>query len=105
VVAILGKLGSAWLVTLAGGMPPRLALGLGVLMNARGITEIVVLSSGLSIGVINGSAFTVLVVMALVTTVMTVPALRLLGLSRPPAERHPASERQVIATGGKEFLP
>ncbi|WP_329086105.1 cation:proton antiporter [Streptosporangium sp. NBC_01469] len=103
VVAILGKLGSAWLVTLAGGMPPRLALGLGVLMNARGITEIVVLSSGLSIGVINGNAFTVLVIMALVTTVMTVPSLRLLGLTRPAAGRPPASERQVIATGEKEF--
>jgi Kef-type K+ transport system membrane component KefB len=80
--AIVGKFCSAVPVAWAGGMPTRLALGLGVLMNARGITEIVVLSTGLSVGVINDAAFTVMVVMALVTTVMAAPALRLLGLSQ-----------------------
>ncbi|MDF2704593.1 hypothetical protein AB0C18_37320 [Nonomuraea muscovyensis] len=49
-------------------------------MNARGVTEIVVLSTGLSIGVISAGAFTVLVLMALITTVMTVPILHRLGL-------------------------
>jgi Kef-type K+ transport system membrane component KefB len=89
--AIAGKFCSAVPVAWAGGMPARQALGLGVLMNARGITEIVVLSTGLSAGVINRSAFTVLVVMALVTTVMAAPALRLLGLSRhaPAGPRAP----------------
>jgi Kef-type K+ transport system membrane component KefB len=81
--AIVGKFCSAVPVGWAGGMPTRQAVGLGVLMNARGITEIVVLSTGLAAGVINRGAFTVLVVMALVTTVMAMPALRLLGLSRP----------------------
>lgn len=79
-VAVAAKLGSAAAVTLAGGMPLRDALGLGVLMNARGITEIVVLSTGLSSGLINAGAFTALVVMAVVTTTMTVPLLRRLGL-------------------------
>jgi Kef-type K+ transport system membrane component KefB len=88
VVAVAGKLGSAAPVAWAGGMPGRSALGLGVLMNARGVTEIVVLSIGLSVGIINTAAFTVLVVVALLTTCMAVPALRLLGLdhaSQPPA--------------------
>jgi K+:H+ antiporter len=80
--AIVGKLGSAAPVALAGGLPRRQALGLGVLMNARGVTEIVVLSAGLSAGVINRSAFGVLIVMALITTAMAAPALRALGLSR-----------------------
>lgn len=83
VAAVLGKLGTAGVTAWAGGMPGRLALGLGVLMNARGVTEIVVLSTGLSIGVIGSGTFTVLVMMAMITTVMTVPALRLLGLFHP----------------------
>ncbi len=105
VVAVLGKLGTSAAVALAGGMPRRLALGLGVLMNARGVTEIVVLSAGLSAGVISAAAFTVLVVMALVTTVMTVPALRLLKLFHPG--RRPTSgptPHHAVTTGGKETL-
>lgn len=89
VAAVVGKLASAAPVAWAGGMPGRSALGLGVLMNARGVTEIVVLSIGLSAGIINTAAFTVLVIVALLTTCMAVPALRLLGLdhaSRPQAE-------------------
>jgi Kef-type K+ transport system membrane component KefB len=58
-VAIVGKLGSAVPVAWLGGLPLRSAVGLGVLMNARGVTEIVVLSTGLA-GVINNAAFTVL---------------------------------------------
>jgi Kef-type K+ transport system membrane component KefB len=81
-VAIIGKFGGTALVARAGGMPRKSALGLGALMNARGVTDIIVLSTGLSIGVINGDAFTVLVMMALITTMMAGPALRLLGLSR-----------------------
>ncbi len=86
--AVAGKLGSAAPVAWAGGMPGRQALGLGVLMNARGITEIVVLSIGLSAGVINEAAFTVLVLMALLTTCMAGPALRYLGLARALAAEH-----------------
>lgn len=81
VVAVVGKLAGAVPVALAGGLPVRSAAGLGVLMNARGITEIVVLSAGLGVGIINHSAFTVMVMMALVTTMMAAPLLRLLGPS------------------------
>ncbi|WP_426501922.1 cation:proton antiporter [Dactylosporangium sp. McL0621] len=91
-VAIGGKLGSAALCARAGGLSWRASAGLGVLLNARGITEIVVLQTGLAIGVINERAFTVLVFMALVTTVMTMPLLRLLGLVRPGGSA-PTQER------------
>jgi Kef-type K+ transport system membrane component KefB len=79
VVAVAGKFLGAAPVARAGGLPGRSALGLGVLMNARGITEIVVLSAGLSAGIINNSGFTVMVMMALITTMMAAPLLRLLG--------------------------
>jgi K+:H+ antiporter len=98
VVAVAGKFLGAAPVARAGGLPGRSALGLGVLMNARGITEIVVLSAGLSAGIINNSGFTVMVMMALITTMMAAPLLRLLGptLREPrvtgesPAVRIPA---------------
>jgi Kef-type K+ transport system membrane component KefB len=86
-VAIVGKFGATAVVASAGGMPSRSALGLGALMNARGVTDIVVISAGLSAGVIDGSAFTVLVMMALITTAMAGPALRRLGLSGPRTTR------------------
>jgi Kef-type K+ transport system membrane component KefB len=100
VVAVIGKLAGAVPVALAGGLPARSAAGLGVLMNARGITEIVVLSAGLGVGIINHSAFTVMVMMALVTTMMAAPLLRLLGPSllypntsdRPPAKAYASGD-------------
>ena len=82
-VAIAGKFGGTAVVASASGLPSRSALGLGALMNARGVTDIVVIGTGLSAGVINGNGFTVLVMMALITTAMATPALRRLGLWRP----------------------
>jgi len=73
---LLGAVGGARTLGLAG----REALALGVLMNTRGLTELVVLDIGLSLGVLDGPLFSLLVVMAVVTTVATVP---LLGLVRP----------------------
>jgi Kef-type K+ transport system membrane component KefB len=91
VAAVVGKFLGATPVARAGGLGVRPALGLGVLMNARGITEIVVLSAGLSAGLINQGAFTVMVMMALVTTMMALPLLRLLG----PSLREPAATEQL----------
>jgi Kef-type K+ transport system membrane component KefB len=81
VAAVTGKFLGATPVARAGGLPIRSAIGLGALMNARGITEIVVLSAGLGAGIISSSAFTVMVLMALITTMMAAPLLRLLGPS------------------------
>jgi Kef-type K+ transport system membrane component KefB len=88
-VAVVAKFGGTALVAGAGGMPRKSAIGLGALMNARGVTDIVVISAGLSIGVINANAFTVLVMMALITTMMAEPSLRLLGLYRGPGAKVP----------------
>ena len=64
-------------------MPRHEALQLGVLMNCRGVTEIVVASIGLQAGVINELAFTVLVLVAVITTAVTKPIVRRLLSDRP----------------------
>ena len=52
--------------------------GLGVLMNTRGLMELIVLNIGLDLGVISPALFTMMVLMALVTTIATTPLLDLL---------------------------
>jgi Kef-type K+ transport system membrane component KefB len=51
------------------------SLGLGVLMNTRGLVELVILNAGLDLGILSPALFTMLVLMALVTTFMTTPIL------------------------------
>jgi Kef-type K+ transport system membrane component KefB len=77
-VAAVGKLGGSTLASWLSGMPLREAAGLGTLMNTRGLMELVILNIGLDIGVISPALFSMMVVMALVTTFMTTPLLRLL---------------------------
>jgi Kef-type K+ transport system membrane component KefB len=74
-VAILGKFGGSTLAARLTGMQWREAGALGVLMNTRGLVELVVLNIGLDIGVISPALFTMMVMMALVTTFMTTPLL------------------------------
>ncbi len=61
---------AAWL----NGEPPREALAIGALMNARGLMELIILNIGLERGVITPTLFAMLVVMAIVTTLMATPA-------------------------------
>jgi Kef-type K+ transport system membrane component KefB len=58
------------------GLPTRQALRLGALMNCRGVTELVVASIGLQYGLINELGFTILVLVAVITSAMTGPLLR-----------------------------
>jgi Kef-type K+ transport system membrane component KefB len=74
VIAAAGKIGGTWLAARFTGLPAREALALGVLMNTRGLVEIVVLNVGLDLGILTPQLFTTLVVMALVTTFATPPA-------------------------------
>jgi Kef-type K+ transport system membrane component KefB len=77
-VAVAGKLGGAWVAARRTGSPQSEALALGVLMNTRGLTELVILNVGLQLGVLPSPLYTLLVLMALITTIMTAPLLRLL---------------------------
>ena len=83
-VAVVGKVGGTYAAARLAGEGNRESLGLGVMMNCRGLTELVVLNVGLSLGVIDSRLFAVLVVMTLVTTVATDPLLRLLRLDQLP---------------------
>ena len=73
--AVTGKLGGSMVAARAAGATWREAGGLGTLMNARGLMELVILNVGLDIGVITPALYSMMVVMALVTTFMTTPLL------------------------------
>lgn len=72
-VAVLGKLGGAALAARSVGEGWNRSLQIGTLMNCRGLTELVVLNVGLDLGVLSPTMFTILVLMALISTAMTAP--------------------------------
>jgi Kef-type K+ transport system membrane component KefB/nucleotide-binding universal stress UspA family protein len=74
-VAISGKYFGTYIAARVSGIENREASALGWLMNTRGLTELIVLNIGLNLGVISPLLFTMLVIMALVTTFMTSPLL------------------------------
>ena len=78
-VAVIGKGGASALAARATGLSWRTAGALGALLNTRGLIELVILNIGLDAGILSPVAFSILVVMALVTTFMTSPLLHLLG--------------------------
>jgi Kef-type K+ transport system membrane component KefB len=80
VVACAGKLLGVTVAARVQGLRPRESLALGVLMNTRGLTELIVLNIGLQLGVLDTELFSALVLMAVITTVATSP---LLGIIKP----------------------
>lgn len=74
-VAIAGKFGGAYFAARWQKVRPRQAGALATLMNTRGLTEIVILTVGLQLGILNVALYSLMVVMALVTTAMTGPVL------------------------------
>ncbi|MDK0524972.1 cation:proton antiporter [Streptomyces sp. ML-6] len=84
-VAVLGKWGGSTGGARLAGQSWRDSLSLGALMNCRGLTELVVLNLGLELGVIGPGLFTMLVLMALVTTALTSPALSWIRRGDTPA--------------------
>jgi Kef-type K+ transport system membrane component KefB len=82
VVAAASKIGATTFAARFGRIGWRDSLVLGVMMNCRGLTELVVLSTGLTLGLIGADLFAIFVVMTLVTTTMTAPLLGALRLNR-----------------------
>lgn len=78
-VATAGKLGGTALTARLTGMKWREALQLGALMNTRGLMELIALNIGYDMGILSQRIFTMLVIMALVTTVMTGPLVTFFG--------------------------
>jgi Kef-type K+ transport system membrane component KefB len=81
--AVVGKLAGAAFTAKATGMNWKDSLGLGVLMNTRGLVELVILNAGLDLGILSPALFTMMVLMALVTTFMTSPILSCMKIHRP----------------------
>ena len=75
---ILGKILPVYLAGKLSGFDWRQSLLLGALMNTRGLMELIVLNVGFDLGVLPRQVFTMLVIMALVTNIMTGPVLRVL---------------------------
>jgi len=84
-VASLGKFGGASVAARLTGLDWREAASLGILMNTRGLMELIVLNVGMDLGVLSPTLFAMLVIMAIVTTVATTPVLQALALSEPVA--------------------
>jgi Kef-type K+ transport system membrane component KefB len=80
--AVFGKLAGAAFTAKATGMNWKDSFGLGVLMNTRGLVELVILSAGLDLGILSPTLFTMMVLMALVTTFMTSPILSAMRIQR-----------------------
>jgi Kef-type K+ transport system membrane component KefB len=93
IAAVIGKGVACWAAARATGIPNREALGIGTLMNARGVMELIIINIGLQRGIISEGLFATLVIMAVVTTLMASPLFeRLVGsgtqqpLPEPEAE-------------------
>lgn len=83
VAATAAKTTGSYLGARLGGIGHRDALAVGYTLNARGALEIVVATVGLTLGIIDTTTYTIIVVMALVTTALTAPLLRLVIQDRP----------------------
>ncbi len=102
-VAVAGKWGGSTLAARFTGMTWREAGAVGVLMNTRGLMELVILNIGLDIGVISPALFAMMVLMALVTTFMTSPLLewiypaRLIRQNGELTQRHRDTESNFVS--------
>jgi Kef-type K+ transport system membrane component KefB len=95
-VACTGKFVGAAAAARLLGYRPRKASAIGVLMNTRGLTELVILNIGLAVGVLDKTLFTILVLMAIFTTVITEPLLRLVYPDKLLARDIAEAERQAL---------
>lgn len=75
-IASFGKFGGAYLGGWLGGLSPREAFAVGSGMNARGSTEVIVATVGLTMGVLSNDLYTMIVAMAFLTTMAMPPMLR-----------------------------
>ncbi len=99
VAAILGKGVACWIAARATGLPNREALGIGVLMNSRGLMELIIINIGLQRGVISEGLFATLVIMAVVTTLMASPIFDRLVGEKKAEDESPVRVREPEAIG------
>lgn len=103
-IASIGKFSGCFVGGRLGGMSSAEALALATGMNARGSTEIIVASIGLSLGVLSKDLFTMVVIMALITTLIMPPVLRR-ALVRIPLSPEEKARLEKEAAEERDFLP
>lgn len=103
-IASLGKLVGCYVGGRLGGLNAREAMALALGMNARGTTEVIVATIGLSIGVLTRDMYTLIVVMAVATTMVMPPMLRWALKRIPPTgEERERLERETAES--RDFVP
>jgi Kef-type K+ transport system membrane component KefB len=103
-VASIGKFAGAFVGAEIGGLTKREALAVGCAMNARGSTEVIVATIGLSMGALSHDLYTMIVAMAVATTMAMPPMLRW-ALSRVPLRKTEKKRLEREALEAKEFVP
>lgn len=95
VASVVGKGVACWAAARLNGEDNRTAMAVGTLMNARGLMELIIINIGLERGIIGDSLFSILVVMAIVTTLMATPVFEAVygrwsrattGIAAPPSD-------------------
>jgi Kef-type K+ transport system membrane component KefB len=97
-VAVVGKFGSSLIAAKVTGQSWSDSFAIGALMNTRGLMELIVLNIGYDLGILSPTIFTMMVLMALVTTFMTCPALSLIdyfGKRRASLPMQPLQEKSL----------
>src|SRR5690242_13718161 len=103
-IASIGKFGGAFAGGKLAGLTFRESLALGTGMNARGSTEVIVATIGLSMGALSQNLFTMIVTMAVVTTMVMPPTLRAT-LARLPMRRDEKQRLEREELEAKGFVP
>ncbi len=104
VIASIGKFGGAFIGAELGGLTRREGFALACGMNARGSTEVIVATFGLSMGALNQNLFTMIVAMAVITTMAMPPTLRW-ALSRIPMRKEEKQRLEREKFEEKGFVP
>jgi len=104
VIASLGKFGGAFAGGKLGGLTLRESFALGTGMNARGSTEVIIATIGLSMGALSENLFTMIVAMAIITTMAMPPTLRW-ALARLPMRRQEKQRLEREEMEAKGFVP
>jgi len=104
VTALFGKGIACWVAALLNKEPNREAMAIGSLMNARGLMELILLNIGLQQGIITPTLFTMLVLMAIVTTLMASPLFELVygRYRRQSAPAEQATDGDLVSTTSRQ---
>ncbi|WP_245703594.1 cation:proton antiporter [Streptomyces lushanensis] len=98
-VAVVGKFAGAYAGARAGRLSHWEGLALGAGMNARGVIEVIIAMVGLRLGVLTTEMYTIVVLVAIVTSLMAAPALRFAVRRMPVTEEERERERVLIGSG------